>query len=553
MIGFHPEKCTGREPRPCPGIATIFNSIPWMIICQTLLLLLLVLAWNASAKPVGTVKVAFISNPSMYTRNLVLEPLVVSDRGRIKPVLAEAWQWIDPKTLEMSLRIGVRFHDGSHFDASAVKANFDFFRQWSSIKISKDYFSKVRCEIIGAHKVRFFLVEADSLFLFQLSKIYQIAPAMLKGLEGREYIQGTVPFPGDWGTGPFRVTSGVVDGTAWSDQIVLTAFQGYWNPDYPKVRQIFLYDLFRHFGWPADKATNYGRKAVMDSEGEIDIMPATYLQTLTIARSKYAKIEKIGRFMVLGLINMRKPGSVWRDIRLRRAVNLAINRPFLVEMTKGNIEINAGLIPPEHLGHNPALQPYPYDPQQAKALVRAAGYKESLNIKILLPAKNSKMEAMLGEALAQAGFKAKFVLLESDEFVQKFQLFNLDQPVDQQDWDICITKLVDVTYHPFFDIYQRYFDKKGYIRWIEVDPDLQQLIDLVALEADQDKQDMLLRQCEALVFEKAYIVSLYSLPNTYALNKSVLLPSRLTDERDFLKEIELAPDHWSLGSRSDRR
>lgn len=547
MIGFHPEKSTGKGPGPHPGIATIFNAIPWMIIGQSLLLLLSVLVWNASAKPVGTVKVAFISNPSVYIRRLVLESLVIPDRGRIKPVLAESWQWIDPKTMEMSLRTGVRFHDGCPFDASVVKANFDFFRQWSSIKISKDYFSKVRCEIIGAHKVRFILVEADSLFLFQLSKIYQIAPARLKGLEGRAYAQGTVPLPGDWGTGPFRVISGIVEGKAWSDEIVLTAFEGYWDPAYPKIKRIYLYDLFHHFGWPADKAWNNAKKAVMDSEGEIDIMQETNnLQTLTIARSKYAKIEKIGRSLTIGLINMRKKDSVWRDIRLRRAINLAINRPFLVEMTKGNSEINAGLILPGNLGHNPELQPYTYSPQQAKALVKAAGFNEGLGIKILLPADYDKMGAMLGEALEHGGFKAEFVLLEIDELAQKFRLPKLDRPIAEQDWDICVVKLFRMAYHPYFDVYQRYFDKKGYIRWIEPDANLQRLIDRIPMEPDQDKQDLLLRQCEAMVFNKAYVLSLFSLPNTYALNKNILLPSEEGDERFFLKEIELAPEHWSL-------
>lgn len=517
-----------------------------MIIGQTLLLLLTALVWNASAKPVGTVKVAFSSTPSVYIRHLVLEPLVFSDQGRIKPVLAESWQWIDPKTLEIVLRTGVHFHDGSTFDASAVKANFDFFRQWSSIKISRDYFSKVRCEIIGDNKVHFLLAEADSLFLFQLSKIYQIAPAMLKGLEDRAYVQGTVPLPGDWGTGPFRVTSGIVEGKVWSDEIVLTAFERYWDPAYPKIKRIYLYDLFNHFGWPADKAANQAKKAVMDNEGQIDIVPATHLQTLTIARSKYAKIEKIGRSLAIGLINMRKANSIWRDIRLRRAINLAINRPFLVEMTKGNSEINAGLILPGDLGHNPELQPYPYDPQQAKALVKAAGFSEGLGIKILLPAAYDKMGAMLGEALEQGGVKAEFVLLEIDELVQKFQLSKLDRPVAEQDWDICLVKLFKGAHHPYFDIYQRYFDRKGYIRWIEPDADLQRLIDRIGVEPDQDKQNLLLRQCEAMVFNKAYVLSLFSLPNTYALNKNILLPSEQRDERFFLREIELAPGHWSL-------
>lgn len=546
MIGFHPEKSTSNGPGPYPGMATIFNAIPWMIIGQTLLLLLSVLVWNASAKPVGTVKVAFSSKPTLYILHQVLEPLVVSERGRIKPVLAEAWQWRDSKTLEMSLRAGVHFHDGSPFDASVVRSNFDFFKQSVIPKSFRDYFNGTRCEIINNRRVRFVLPEPDALFLFQLSRIFQIAPARLNMLNGHPYTQGTFPYPGDWGTGPFRLTSGVVDGKAWSDEIVLTAFEGYWDPAYPKVKQIFLYDLFNHFGWQADKASNLGKKTVMDSEGEIDIIEATHLQTLTIARSKYAKIAKVGRSMTLGLINMRKKNSIWRDVNLRRALNMAINRPFLVEMTKGNNEINAGLILPGDLGYNPELASYPYDPQQAKTLVKAAGFSEGLKIKILMPATYDKMEAMLGEALEQGGFIAEFVLLEIGELINKFQLHKLDRPIAEQDWDICLVKLINVIYHPYFDIYQRYFDEKGYVRWIEPDADLQSLIDRIAMESDQNKQDLLLRQCEAIVHNKAYILSLYSFPGIYALNKNIFLSSGLSDERFFLREIELGPKHWSL-------
>lgn len=502
--------------------------------------------WDAVARPLGTVKIGLISSPSIYVRHLVLEPLMVSDAGRIRPVLAESWQWVDDKTLEVHLRAGVRFHDGSLFNAAAVKANFDFFRQSNSIQLFRDYFSETRCKIIDPYRVRFVLSAPDSLFLFKLAKIFQISPARLKTVEGKPYTLGNFLSPGDWGTGPFRITTGFIERAAWSAQIALTAFEDYWDPAYPKVKQIFLYDLVRHFGWPADQALRNANRTVMESEGLLDIAPAILFETIDIAGSPYAKIEKTGWSESLGLINMRKKDSVWQDIRLRRALKLAIDRPPVIELMKGNARFYPGLIAPGYPGHNPDLTLYAHAPQQARKLLRDAGFGRGLKIKILTPSMKYVVSTMVGEMLSEAGFIPEIVPLGIDELIRKFQLFNLDRPIEEQDWDLCFIWLTNITYHPYFDVYKRYFDKEGYIRWIETDNDLQRLIDRAGRETDQTRQDLLLRQCEALVHRKAYVCGHFFYADTFAVNEKILVSPGLKDLRFLLREIELVPDHWSL-------
>ena len=71
---------------------------------------------------------------------------------------------------------------------------------------------------------------------------------------------------------------------------------------------------------------------------------------------------------VFGQFNMRKAGSPWRDVRLRQAVNFAINREDLIQYaTKGNGVIIPALVPVQGFGHDPALAPYPFDPDRARA------------------------------------------------------------------------------------------------------------------------------------------------------------------------------------------
>lgn len=410
----------------------------------------------------------------------------------------------------------------------------------------RDFFSETRCEIIDPHRVRFVLVEPDPLFLFKLARIFQIAPARLKTLTGKPYIQATFTSPGDWGTGPFRITAGFDVRSTWSAEIVLTAFEGYWDPAYPKVQRILLYDLARHFGWPADQIMRNANRTVMESEGLLDVAHAILFETLDIAGSPYAKIEKIGWSEGLGLINMRKKDSVWHDIRLRRALQLAIDRQPVIDLMKGNARFYPGLIAPGHPGHNPDLRPYAYAPQQARKLLRDAGFGRGLKIKILMPSGRYAVTTMIGEMLSEAGFIPEFVPLRIDELVQKFWLFNLDRPIEEQDWDLCFVWAPDFAHHAYFDVYKRYFDKDGYIRWIETDDDLQQLIDRAGQETDEARQDLLLRQCEALVHRKAYVFNLFFYTNPFAVNEKILVPPGLKDLRFLLREIELAPGHWSL-------
>ena len=503
-------------------------------------------AGQACAQPVGTVKFAYVSNPAGYIRNLVLEPLVISHWGRIKPMLARTWQWDDDRTLMVHLRTDVHFHDGAPFNAAAVKANFDFLQRWISPRGLRDYFQEIRCEVIGPHTLRFGLKNPDTLFLHQLSKLFQITPSRLKRLAGKTYDWGTLPDAGDWGTGPFRIEKGMVKTDAWSDEIRLTAFGGYWVPAYPKVQMLLLYDLNRHFGWSRDEALDNASRTVMEHEGQIDIVPATQLQTLTIAQGQHARVEKIGRSVILGLINMRKPKSPWKDVRLRRALNLAVNRDFLYAMMKGNVDLNAGLIPRGYIGHNEQLKPYLYAPQEANALIRDAGYGEGLKINVIFSYKIQRIIPMLDNMLAAAGFEPQLVPMSINRLTRKYQLNHLDQAVADQAWDVCIIKHFSTTDHPYPDIYRRYFAKDGLLRWVDEDATLFGLIDEFASVQVESQQNAILQRCEALVHDKAYILTLYSLPNTYAFNKNVLLVSEHADEQFFLRDIELAPGHWSL-------
>ena len=128
---------------------------------------------------------------------------------------------------------------------------------------------------------------------------------------------------------------------------------------------------------------------VKTGEGRVDLVTElSPLETLRVAESPFAKVVKNrGSLMsVFGMFNMRKTGSPWQDVRLRQAVNFAINREDLIRYaTKGNGVIIPALVPAQAFGYDPDLAPYPFDPDKARQLLREAGYPEGLAMTLIAP------------------------------------------------------------------------------------------------------------------------------------------------------------------------
>ena len=95
----------------------------------------------------------------------VLEHLVEIDKdGKLVPRLATGWQWLDERTLEMTLRQGVTFHNGEVFDADIVKLNWEENTRLQQPHRSGPYWNfkpGSRLEIIDPHTVRFVFPEPD--------------------------------------------------------------------------------------------------------------------------------------------------------------------------------------------------------------------------------------------------------------------------------------------------------------------------------------------------------------------------------------------------------
>jgi ABC-type transport system substrate-binding protein len=112
----------------------------------------------------------------MYIVYNVFEHLIELDKdGTPVPRLATRWQWVDDRTLEVTLRQGVRFHNGEVFDAEIVKLNWDEhtrLRQPFRGGVFMNFKPGSRLEILDAHTVRFLFPEPDGGALVKLGVMH---------------------------------------------------------------------------------------------------------------------------------------------------------------------------------------------------------------------------------------------------------------------------------------------------------------------------------------------------------------------------------------------
>jgi len=301
-----------------------------------------------------------------------------------------------------------------------------------------------------------------------------------------------------------------------ADRVVLEANTAYWDPSrFPRLQRI-IFD------------NTLGQKEAVElvktGEGRVDLVTElSPLETLQVAQSPFATVVKNrgSLITVFGLFNMRKVGSPWRDVRLRQAVNYAINREDLIRYaTKGNGVIIPALVPVQGFGYDPALAPYPFEPAKTRALLREAGQADGLALTLIASDDLQVQATVVSKMLEQAGFIVELQVLDAGAYNRKIFLSHLEQPAEQQAWDIALTSRRDISNFPVFNIYH-FFALDGPYDWVIEQPALRQLYEQVLRTVDREQQQGLIRQMERHTHEQAYFLFLYKPIQLYAVNKAV--------------------------------
>jgi peptide/nickel transport system substrate-binding protein len=287
---------------------------------------------------------------------------------------------------------------------------------------------------------------------------------------------------------------------------------------------------------------------VKTREGRVDLVTGlSPLETLPVSRSAFATVVKNRENLtsVFGQLNMRKAASPWGDVRVRQAANFAVNRADVIRYAaKGNGQIIPALIPARGLGQDPALPPYPFDPGKARQLLRDAGFPDGLPIRLIAPNDLKVQATVIGKMLEQGGFKVAVQMLTAVAFNQKTDRGYVDQPAEQQTWDIALTTYSDSDNFPLFNFYH-WFAVDGPSDWVMAPPDLRRLYEEALRTVDRDKQTALTQQMERLTRDQAYFLFLYNPVGLSAVNKAVTFVPYVNGVLS-LAETSVTDQHWSV-------
>jgi peptide/nickel transport system substrate-binding protein len=475
----------------------------------------------------------------------VLECLVEIDhQGQLVPRLAAGWQWLDDHTLVMSLRHGVTFHNGEVFDAAMVKRNWEEYQYRQENFASRSglplFPTESRLEVLDPSTVRFVFTEPDSAALLKLSSLRIMNRQFWQESAVAGY-SGTHRSLGPWGTGPYKWVEGyAIGGAQPSPRIVLEANLAYWDvARFPRLQRI-VFDT--------TLTPDAALELVKTSEGRVDLVAGVRpLETLRVAESPFAKVvkERSGQQNVFGLFNMQKPGSPWQDMRLRQAVNAAINREDLIRYAaKGNGTIVPALLPRGAFGYAPDLVPYPFDPARARTLLQEAGYANGLTLTLIAPKTLEVQATVVSKMLEQVGFTVHRSSL--DEGAAFFSQVNVNRFGFRTwpDWDIALlTTTTDAAAAPTY-VYERYA-LGGNIDWVTEQPELRRLYDQLLRTVDSAQQQGLIRQMEEHTRDQAYFLFLYNPLQLYAVNKAVEFVPHPSGGFS-LAETTVTDQHWSV-------
>ncbi len=345
---------------------------------------------------------------------------------------------------------------------------------------------------------------------------------------------------GPWGTGPYQLVEGFSVPGKRSDRVVLEANPHYWDRTRrPRVKRIVFDNTL---------SQQEAVELVKTTEGRVDLVSELRpLDTLRVAESPWTKVVKNRRSLitVFGLFNMRKVESPWRDVRLRQAVNVAINREDLIRYAaKGNGVIIPALLPVASFGYDPALAPYAFDPGKARHLLREAGYPDGLALSLIAAEDLEVQATVVSKMLEQAGFRVALQRFDPITYNWKTRVPELDQPPEHQPWDIALVVQSDMFNFSALEPYGSSMHG-GFFDWGSEQPELRQLYEQVVGTVDRERQHGLLRQMERHTHDQAAFLFLYNPIGLYAVNKAVEFAPHGNGMLN-LVELSVTDEHWSV-------
>ena len=459
-------------------------------------------------------------------RNAV-EQLVNRDftTGEFVPLLATSWERVNDTTVRFTLRQGVTFHDGSPFNAEAAAASINHTFDEENAFDLLDFLGIMSAEAVDEYTLDVSTPEPDPILLGKVEWV-GISSAKQLAEDPDSYHTNLI------GTGPYIFVE-------WrkGQSIHYEANPDWWgldDPDAARGSQTFQKATYRFL------QEDQVRVSAVQA-GEVDLaqfVTPEQCQTLDADADSSclsaASVETI-------FIRMDTNSPLLSDRRARLALQLAIDKEAIVDSLLGGAATVAGqIVNASATGHDPSLQPYPYDPEQARELLAAAAADGvPVDMEITLGARHAVFPRVdeviqaVASMLTDVGFSVTTTFYDPEGFGQVMLINIKDVPVERN--------FVAIHQHgneimDFASSYRFYYSCVGILSVYcneEAEAVWEKALPLTGAE-----REMALQELNRIVYDDVGVGYIAHLDLSYGLSNRLVWAPQL-DHRILVKEMTL--------------
>jgi peptide/nickel transport system substrate-binding protein len=419
--------------------------------------------------------------------------------NNMAPCLAESWtESADGLVYEFKLREGLRFHNGDPFTTDDVKFSFLRYRG-TSAKLLHERVKAV--EIVDLHRVRFVLHTPWPDFL----SFYATPATGAAWVVPKKYIEkvGEEGFKKQpVGLGPYRfvrMSPGV--------ELTLEANEQYWRKR-PSIKRIVIKGV-------PDRTT----RLAMLKTGEADIgylMIGVEGETVrSDPKLRLAQVISSATWWLDFPEQWGKAKSPWQDRRVRLAVNLALDKQAVNQAERLGFSRVTGSIIPSVMDFALPLDPYPYDPKQARRLLAEAGYPNGFDAGDLTPVPPfTTFAESVANYLAAVGIRTRVRSMERATFFAAWRDKKLTGVIMGASAGLgnAAARL------EAFVISTGTYAYGGY-------PDIDELFRMQAQERDRHKREVMLHQIQKLMYERVMYAPIFEPASLHGIGPRVEEPA----------------------------
>jgi len=454
------------------------------------------ITYATTSKVVGLSPILTNDSVSSAVTEQIYETLFYRDSktGEIKGLLAEKSENPDPNTWVITLKKGIKFQDGTDFNAEAVKYTFDKIKDPKTAAPRASLLEPIKSiEVKDDYTV---VLKTEKPYGPMLAALTHSNAAIVSPTADKKQDLMTQPV----GTGPFKFEK-----KENGEDIVLTANKDYWQgaPKLQKITFKVVPDVNT-----AVSMLQTGKVNFIDNLSS-DLLPR-------IEKLKNVTIDKKPGTQVYYLdFNMKR--TPMNNLDFRKAVAYALDTGAYVDKLKGLGVKSNSYIGPELFGYDKSADSkgITYDPKKAKELVKANGFDKK-QINLLVPNRDAymKMGEVFQAQLAEAGFKVKIETLEWGTYLDTIR---------KGDFDITISGWSNVTADGSELLFPNLYSANAGSTNLGSynNPELDKLILESRSTVDQEQRKDFLKQATDLIQTDLPVIPIYHGVASIARDKSV--------------------------------